>query len=253
VNGIRRAARSALATTAIAAVATLGVILPATPAVADDEVSATVKQVVCNPDGTASVYWNLHNTFAGEARFDVLRSTQGTLQFTTPPKTYQGNVRYIVLDGGATMVVYVTLVVPSPSVSLETDFYWPTGPEAGFSVTGNPPVQPPANCPKATSTAATRTRTPASHPSSGPATVAPIGASTAASSAAPNGALEGIAGGSPAPELAPLADGGRDRTHGASVAVAVALATFVLLGGGVALVIAWRRRTRSAAGRTATG
>ena len=106
MNSFARAARSALATTAIAAVATLGVVLPATPAVAADEVSASVKQVACNRDGTASVYWNLHNTFSGEARFDVLRSTQGTLQFSTPPKTYQGNVRYIVLDGGATMVVY---------------------------------------------------------------------------------------------------------------------------------------------------
>jgi hypothetical protein len=244
VNSIRRAARSALATTGIAIVATLGIVLPATPAVAADEVSATVKQVACNSDGTASVYWSLHNTFAGEARFDVLRSTQGTLKFTTPPKTYQGNVRYIVLDGGATMVVYVTLVVPSPSVSLDTDFYWPTGPEAGFSVTGNPPVQPPASCPKATNTAAPRTRAPTSRPASAPAGANTIGASTAAPSTAPSGAYEGIAGVSLAPELTPQAADGRARPHDALIAVAVALATCALLSGGVSLVVARRRRTR---------
>ena len=244
MHSIRRAARSALATTAIAAVVTLGTILPASPALADDEVSATVKQVVCNPDGTASVYWNLHNTFAGEARFDVLRSTQGTLQFTTPPKTYQGNVRYIVLDGGATMVVYVTLVVPSPSVSLETDFYWPTGPEAAFSVTGNPPVQPPANCPKATTTAPSRTRAPTTRPPSAPASVATVGASAAASSAAPTGAFEGIAGASFEPPLAPQAGGGRDQTRGGLIAVAVGLATFALLSGATSVIIVRRRRRR---------
>jgi hypothetical protein len=244
VNSFPRAARSALVTTAIAAIATLGMLVPASPAMADDEVSATVKQVICNRDGTAGVYWNLHNTFNGEARFDVLRSTQGTLQFSTPPKTYQGNVKYIVLDGGATMVVYVTLVVPSPPVSLDTDFYWPTGPEAGFSVTGNPPVQPPASCPKATNTAAPRTRAPTSRPSSAPATAAPIGASTAVSSAAPSGAYEGIASGSLAPELTPRAADGRDPTRGALIAVAVALATFASLSGGVSLVVVRRRRRR---------
>ena len=244
MNGIRRAARGALATTAIATVATLGIVLPATPAMADDEVSATVKQVSCNADGTASVYWSLHNTFSGEARFDVLRSTQGTLKFTTPPKTYQGNVRYIVLDGGGTMVVYVTLVVPSPSVSLDTDFYWPTGPEAGFSVTGNPPVQPPATCPKATNTAAPRTRAPTSRPSSAPAGVTTIGASTAAPSTAPTGAYEGIAGVSFAPDVTPHAIDGRARTRDALIAVAVALATCALLSGGVSLVVVRRRRKR---------
>jgi hypothetical protein len=244
VNSFPRAARTALAATAIAAVATLGVVLPATPAVADDEVSATVKQVICNRDGTAGVYWNLHNTFSGEARFDVLRSTQGTLQFPTPPKTYQGNVRYIVLDGGATMVVFVTLVVPSPPVSLDTDFYWPTGPEAGFSVTGNPPVQPPASCPKGTNTAAPRTHAPATRSSSGPPVSGPIGASTAVSSAAPSSAYEGIAGASLAPALTPRAADGRDRTRGSLIAVAVALATFASLSGGVSLVVVRRRRRR---------
>jgi hypothetical protein len=243
VGSTRRATRWALATAAIA-VAALGIVLPATPALADDEVSATVKQVTCNPDGTASVYWNLHNTFAGEARFDVLRSTQGTLKFTTPPKTYQGNVRYIVLDGGATMVVYVTLLVPSPSVSLDTDFYWPTGPEAGFSVTGNPPVQPPANCPKATNTAAPHTRAPTSRPSSAPASAATTGASTAVSSTAPSGAYEGIAGVSFAPELTPRAADGRGRTPDGVIAVAVAMATFALLSGGVSLLVVRRRRSR---------
>jgi hypothetical protein len=244
VNSIRRAARSALAATAIAAMAVLGIVLPATPAMADDEVSATVKQVTCNADGTASVYWNLHNTFAGEARFDVLRSTQGTLKFTTPPKTYQGNVRYYVLDGGATMVVYVTLVVPSPPVSLDTDFYWPTGPEAGFSVTGNPPVQPPANCPKATNTAAPRTRAPTGRPSSAPASAGPIAASTPVSSTAPSGAYDGISSVSYAPQLTPRATDGRDRTRNVLIAVAVAMATFALLSGGVSLVVVRRRRKR---------
>jgi hypothetical protein len=240
VNSIRRAARGALATTAIATVAALGIVLPATPAMADDEVSATVKQVICNPDGTAGVYWSLHNTFSGEARFDVLRSTQGTLKFTTPPKTYQGNVRYYVLDGGATMVVYVTLVVPSPPVSLETDFYWPTGPEAGFSVTGNPPVQPPANCPKATNTAAPRTRAPTSRPSNSPASAASIAASTPVPSTAPSGAYDGIASVSYAPQAAD----DRGKTRDALVAVAVAMATLALLSGGVSLVVVRRRRRR---------
>lgn len=244
MNSFPRAARSVLATTAITAVATLGMLVPATPAMADDEVSATVKQVICNRDGTAGVYWNLHNTFSGEARFDVLRSTQGTLQFPTPPKTYQGNVRYIVLDGGATMVVYVSLVVPSPPVSLDTDFYWPTGPEAGFSVTGNPPVQPPASCPKATTTARPRTSAPANHPSSAPPVSGPAGASTSVSSAAPSGAYEGIASVSSAPAVTPRAADGRDRTRGALIAVAVALATFAALSGGVSLVFARRRRRR---------
>jgi hypothetical protein len=245
VNSFPRAARSALATAAISAAATLGLLVPASPALAADEVSATVKQVVCNRDGTASVYWNLHNTFNGEARFDVLRSTQGTLQFTTPPKTYQGNVRYIVLDGGATMVVYVTLVVPSPSVSLDTDFYWPTGPEAGFSVTGNPPVQPPANCPKATSTATPRSHAPTAHPSSAPPAAAPASASASASAAstAASGAYEGIASVNSEPALEPRADS-RDRNRGALIAVAVALATFAALSGVVSLVFARRRRRR---------
>jgi hypothetical protein len=244
VNSLRRAARSALAATAIATAAALGIVLPATPAMADDEVSATVKQVTCNPDGTASVYWNLHNTFSGEARFDVLRSTQGTLKFTTPPKTYQGNVRYIVLDGGGTLVVYVTLVVPSPSVSLDTDFYWPTGPEAGFSVTGNPPVQPPANCPKATNTATPRTRAPTSRATSAPASVATIGASPAVSSSAPSGAYDGIAGVNYAPQLAPRAADSRDHTPDTLVAVAIAMATFAFLSGGVSMLVARRRRRR---------
>jgi hypothetical protein len=243
VNSIRRAARSALATTAIAALATLGVVFPAAPAAAADEVSATVKQVICNPDGTASVYWNLHNTFAGEARFDILRATQGTLKFTTPPKTYQGNVLYIVLDGGATMVVYVTLVVPSPSVSLETDFYWPTGPEAGFSVTGNPPVQPPANCPKATNSAAPRTRPPTSRPATAPASADPVGATTVPSSSAATGTFDGIAAGSVAPEPVPQAASDHNRSRGALVAVIVAVATFALLSGGV-LALARRIRRR---------
>jgi hypothetical protein len=244
VNSIRRAARSTLAATAIAAVAAIGAVLPATPAIADDEVSATVKQVTCNPDGTASVSWNLHNTFSGEARFDVLRSTQGTLKFTTPPKTYQGNVRYYVLDGGATMVVYVNLVVPSPPVSLDTDFYWPTGPEAGFSVTGNPPVQPPANCPKATTTAAPRTRAPTSRPSVGATSAGPIAASTPVSSTAPSSAYDGISSVSYAPQLAPRAADGRDRTRNTLIAVAVAMTTFALLSGGVSLVVVRRRRRR---------
>jgi hypothetical protein len=228
----------------MAAVASLGMILPATPALADDEVSATVKQVGCNPDGTAKVSWSLHNTFSGEARFDVLRSTQGTLQFTTPRKTYQGNVRYIVLDGGATMVVYVTLAVPSPTVSLDTDFYWPTGPEAGFSVTGNPPVQPPATCPKATNSAAPRTRAPTSRASSAPASVATVGPSTAASSVAPSGAVDGLAGANLAPDFAPRAADGADRTRGVVVAAAVALVTFALLSGGLRLAVVRRRRRR---------
>jgi len=240
VNCIRGAARRALATTVFATVAALGIVLPATPAMADDEVSATVKQVTCNPDGTASVYWNLHNTFAGEARFDVLRSTQGTLKFTTPPKTYQGNVRYYVLDGGATMVVYVTLVVPSPPVSLDTDFYWPTGPEAGFSVTGNPPVQPPANCPKATNSAAPRTKAPTGRPSSAPASAGPVASSSPVSSTA----YDGISSVSQEPLLAPQAADGRDRTRNTLIAVAVAMATFALLSGGVSLVVVRRRRKR---------
>jgi hypothetical protein len=244
VKSFPRAARSALATAAIAA-ATLGMLVPASPAMAADEVSATVKQVVCNRDGTASVYWNLHNTFNGEARFDVLRSTQGTLQFTTPPKTYQGNVRYIVLDGGATMVVYVTLVVPSPSVSLDTDFYWPTGPEAGFSVTGNPPVQPPASCPKATNTATPRSRTPTTRPPSAPPVSGPASpsASAAVASTAASGAYEGIASVSSEPALEPRADS-HDRNRGALIAVAVALATFAALSGAVSLIFARRRRRR---------
>jgi hypothetical protein len=209
---------------------------------ADDEVSATVKQVICNRDGTAGVYWTLHNTFNGEARFDVLRSTQGTLQFSTPPKTYQGNVRYYVLDGGASMVVYVNLAVPSPPVSLDTDFYWPTGPEAGFSVTGNPPVQPPASCPKATTTARPRTSAPAAHPSSAPPVSGPAGAST--SSAAPSSAYEGIASVNSAPAATPRAADGRDRTRGALIAVAVALAMFAALSGAVSLLVTRRRRRR---------
>jgi len=245
VNRIRRAARSALALTAVAALTTLIVVVPAAPAVADDEVSASVKQVVCNPDGTASVYWNLHNTFAGEARFDILRSTQGTLKFTTPPKTYQGNVLYIVLDGGATMVVYVTLVVPSPPVSLETDFYWPTGPEAGFSVTGNPPVQPPANCPKATNTATQRTRPPTGRPTSAPASGATTGTSTAASSPAPgSGAFEGIVAGTFEPVPEPQAAEGHNQTGGAFIAGVVGLVTLGLLSGGALLFIVRRQRRR---------
>jgi hypothetical protein len=244
VNSFPRAARGALAATAIAAIATLGLLVPASPAMADDEVSATVKQVICNRDGTAGVYWTLHNTFNGEARFDVLRSTQGTLQFSTPPKTYQGNVRYYVLDGGASMVVYVNLAVPSPSVSLDTDFYWPTGPEAGFSVTGNPPVQPPASCPKATTTARPRTSAPAAHPSSVPPASIAAGASTSVSSAAPSSAYEGIASVNSAPAGTPRAADGPDRTHGALIAVAVALATFAALSGGVSLVVARHRRRR---------
>jgi hypothetical protein len=234
-----------LAATMVASVGALGVLVPAAPAFADDEVSATVKQVGCNPDGTASIYWNLHNTFNGEARFDVLRSTQGTLKFTTPPKTYQGNVLYIVLDGGATMVVYVTLVVPSPPVSLETDFYWPTGPEAGFSVTGNPPVQPPATCPKTTRTSAAPTnRAPTNRASSAAPTSVAASGPTLTTATSSTG-VDGIAGGTFEPVVEPQSGStSTDRTTGTVVALIVGLLTLVLLGGGVWFALARRRAHR---------
>lgn len=242
MNNIRNAAYGVL----VACVGALGVLMPAAPALAADEVSATVKQVGCNPDGTASIYWSLHNTFSGEARFDVLRSTQGTLQFTTPPKTYQGNVLYTVLDGGATMVVYVTLVVPSPPVSLETDFYWPSGPEAGFSVTGNPPTQPPATCPKTTRTAAAPTnRAPTNRASTNRGSAAATTSAVESATATPSGGVEGITAGTGPPVLEPQGGNTRtDDTIGTVVALAVALLTLVLLGGGLWLAIARRRPGR---------
>jgi hypothetical protein len=79
----------------------------------------------------------------------------------------------------------------------------------------------------------------------GPSAATTASAGTvAASTAVSSTVYEGIAGVSYEPQLTPRAADGRDRPRNALIAVAVAMATFALLSGGVSLVVVRRRRNR---------